>query len=303
MIRGAQGDRAAFELLCARHLPRLYVVALRLGADPAAAEESRRTRWCAPGGTPLASIRRGEADKLAEPDRREPRDRLPARGAARGRALRRSAWNGAGRAAEHRAPRPGRGAGIRAGRPPARQRTALLLTYAEDRAGQDAARSLGISVRALEGLLRRGRRFLRHGCSPERCEAPMTRWHFSRRLARRGADLARWPDSERGAALRLLHRSAAARRRYLAALDDDAGIGAEAADLDPAVTARLMAGTRRGVAAAAHRSRRARPVPLAVPAMRWGAPRPARCSACGSAGRRAPPPRLRRCSPPCNSPR
>ena len=39
MIRGAQGDRAAFDVLCARHLPRLYVVALRLCADPAAAEE------------------------------------------------------------------------------------------------------------------------------------------------------------------------------------------------------------------------------------------------------------------------
>jgi hypothetical protein len=99
----------------------------------------------------------------------------------------------------------------------------------------------------------------------------MTRWRFSRWLALRGPDLARWPASERGAALRLLRRSAAARRRYLAALDDDAGIDAEAAVLDPALTARLMAGARRGIADEAHRSRRARRVPLPVPAMRWGA--------------------------------
>ena len=123
----------------------------------------------------------------------------------------------------------------------------------------------------------------------------MTRWHFSRRLALRGADLARWPESERGAALRLLHRSAAARRCYLAALDDDSGIDAEAAALDPAVRARLMAGTRRGIAGAAHRSRHARPVRLAIPAMRWGAL--AACAVLGvwigwTANAVAPPPTL-----------
>lgn len=99
----------------------------------------------------------------------------------------------------------------------------------------------------------------------------MTRLGFSRRLALRGADLARWPENERAAALRLLRRSKAARRRYIAALDDDTGIGVQSASLDPALTARLIAGSRRGIADAAHRSRRAPWVRLPVPAMQWGA--------------------------------
>ena len=94
---------------------------------------------------------------------------------------------------------------------------------------------------------------------------------FSRRLALRGSDLARWPDSEGQAALRLLRRSAAARRRYLAALDDDGGLDAEAASLDPALMARLLAGARRGIAKEAPRSRDTARARLPLPAMRWGA--------------------------------
>jgi RNA polymerase sigma-70 factor (ECF subfamily) len=44
---------------------------------------------------------------------------------------------------------------------PERQRAALQLTYAEELSGLDAATRLGISTRALEGLLHRGRHFLR----------------------------------------------------------------------------------------------------------------------------------------------
>jgi hypothetical protein len=99
---------------------------------------------------------------------------------------------------------------------------------------------------------------------------------FSRGLALRGPDLARWPESERNAALRLLGRSAAARRRYLAALDADTALDADAAAVDPAVTARLMAGAWRGIATEAHRSPHEHSahvthVRLPVPAMRWGA--------------------------------
>jgi len=94
---------------------------------------------------------------------------------------------------------------------------------------------------------------------------------FSRRLARHGSDLARWPESERQAALRLLRRSAAARRRFLAALDDDGGLDAEAASLDPALTARLLAGARRGIADQVHRPRDTARARLPLPAMRWGA--------------------------------
>lgn len=44
---------------------------------------------------------------------------------------------------------------------PARQRTALTLTYQEGWSGQDAARELSVSTRALEGLLHRGRKLVR----------------------------------------------------------------------------------------------------------------------------------------------
>lgn len=44
---------------------------------------------------------------------------------------------------------------------PARQRTAITLTYSEGWSGQDAADALSISTRALEGLLHRGRKLLR----------------------------------------------------------------------------------------------------------------------------------------------
>jgi len=44
---------------------------------------------------------------------------------------------------------------------PDRQRTALALTYDQGWSGQDAARALKVSTRALEGLLHRGRKVLR----------------------------------------------------------------------------------------------------------------------------------------------
>lgn len=44
---------------------------------------------------------------------------------------------------------------------PARQRTAIALTYGQGWSGQDAARALSTTPRALEGLLHRGRKLLR----------------------------------------------------------------------------------------------------------------------------------------------
>ena len=44
---------------------------------------------------------------------------------------------------------------------PARQRTALTLTYEEGWSGQEAAHALSVSTRALEGLLHRGRKLVR----------------------------------------------------------------------------------------------------------------------------------------------
>ena len=44
---------------------------------------------------------------------------------------------------------------------PARQRTAIALTYGQGWSGQEAARALSTTPRALEGLLHRGRKLLR----------------------------------------------------------------------------------------------------------------------------------------------
>lgn len=158
MSRSALGDRPAFELLCRRHLPRLYVLALRLCVDPASAEEvaqeamfrawrsaaqfdparGKLSSWLNRIAINLSIDRRRTEAPLAalpsdlpgsEPD---PLQALEARVRSRRVA--------AGLAAL-----------------PSRQRVAMLLTYAEDRAGKDVARTLGVSVRALEGLLRRGR--------------------------------------------------------------------------------------------------------------------------------------------------
>ena len=162
MIRGAQGNRAAFDVLCARHLPRLYVVALRLCADPMAAEEIaqdamvrawRNAAQFDPARGRVQSWLNRIAVNLAIDRQRAARpsdalsDDLPA------------TEPDALRAIEFRDRAAALASGLAA--LPARQRTALLLTYAEDRTGQDAARTLGVSVRALEGLLRRGRRFLK----------------------------------------------------------------------------------------------------------------------------------------------
>lgn len=162
MTRAAQGDRAAFDALCVRHLPRLYVVALRLGADPTAAEEIaqdamvRAWRSAArfdPARGKLTTWLNRIAVNLTIDRQRAVRtldalaDDLPAM------------EPDALQAIESRDQAAALASGLAA--LPARQRTALLLTYAEDGAGKDVARTLGISVRALEGLLRRGRLFLK----------------------------------------------------------------------------------------------------------------------------------------------
>ena len=161
MARSAAGDPAAFEALCARHLARLYVLALRVAGDRAEAEEvaqeamarawrnasrfdparGRVTPWLNRIAVNLAIDRQRRAVQHAS----LPED-LPSLAPD----------------AEQMLQRRDRRAALAAGLValPARQRAAIVLTYFEERAGQDAAASLGISVRALEGLLRRGRLFL-----------------------------------------------------------------------------------------------------------------------------------------------
>jgi RNA polymerase sigma-70 factor (ECF subfamily) len=162
MARAAKGERAAFDALCPRHLPRLYVLAVRVGADPADAEEIaqdamvrawRNARAFDPARGALAGWLNRIAVNLAI-DRCRAQVRQAAltediaapepdpEAAARRRELR--ATLAAGLAAL-----------------PERQRAAFVLTYGEDRSGAEAAGMLGVSVRALEGLLRRARLSLR----------------------------------------------------------------------------------------------------------------------------------------------
>ena len=162
MIRAGQGDRAAFDALCGRHLPRLYVVALRLCADPPLAGEiaqdamvrawrnaarfdparGKLTTWLNRIAVNLAIDRQRATrplDALSDDLPTTEPDALQAIGSRE-----RTAALASGLAAL-----------------PPRQRAALLLTYAEDGTSKDVARTLGVSVRALEGLLRRGRLFLK----------------------------------------------------------------------------------------------------------------------------------------------
>ena len=159
----AAGDRSAFDRLASRHLGRTWRLALRVTGDPGEAEEVAQeamlrawrsagrydpekgafTAWLHRIVVNLAADRRraarpGQAalaDAIADP--------APAACVALENAQRRRLL-AAGLAAL-----------------PERQLRAVSLAYIEERAGTEAAASLGISTRALEGLLRRARRFLR----------------------------------------------------------------------------------------------------------------------------------------------
>ena len=162
MARTAKGDRAAFEALCPRHLARLYVLALRVGGDAADAEEVAQeamvrawrnaARFDPARGSVSAWLNR-IAVNLAVDRLRAGTPHAPLPDALA------SPAPDAEQAMQSEAIRAALRSGLAA--LPARQRAALVLTYLDERAGADAARSLGISVRALEGLLRRGRLFLR----------------------------------------------------------------------------------------------------------------------------------------------
>ncbi len=163
MAASAAGDRSAFDRLALRHLGRAWRLALRLTADPHEAEEIAQeallrawrsagrydpdrgavATWLARIVVNLAADRRRAAgpavapltDAIADPSP-SAFDRLET--AERRRLL------AAGLAAL-----------------PDRQRQAVALAYFGERAGSDAAACLGVSTRALEGLLHRARRFLR----------------------------------------------------------------------------------------------------------------------------------------------
>lgn len=163
MVRAGAGDQAAFAVLARRQMPRLVALGTRLLGDRTAAEDTaqeallrawrhaaaydparaRVTTWLHRITVNLV-VDRCRATRqppvALDEDLRDDRPLAPALIERRQRY---------GRLVD----------GIAA--MPDRQRAALLLTYREELPGADAAARLGISTRALEGLLRRGRHFLR----------------------------------------------------------------------------------------------------------------------------------------------
>ena len=162
MARSAAGDRPAFDLLASRYMLRLRRAALRVLGDPAAAEDAAQDallrawmraatydRKQASVATWLHRIAVNAAiDRVraARPTTQVP-DTLLDPAVTADMVL-------AGR--ERQAILAEAMASL-----PARQRQAISLTYEEGWSGQDAARALSISTRALEGLLHRGRKLLR----------------------------------------------------------------------------------------------------------------------------------------------
>jgi RNA polymerase sigma-70 factor (ECF subfamily) len=162
MARTADGDRMAFDALAGRYLLRLRRAALRVLGDTAAAEDVAqdallrawtRARTYDPAQASVstwlhriavnAAIDRVRATRpsVSVPD--DLLDGAPGADAViavrqRNRIL-----------AEAIATLPDR------------QRAAIALTYQHGRSGQEAARALQVSARALEGLLHRGRKLVR----------------------------------------------------------------------------------------------------------------------------------------------
>ncbi len=163
MALSAAGDRSAFDRLACRHLGRTWRLALRLTGDPHEAEEIAQdamlrawrsadrydpergafTTWLHRIVVNLAADRRRAARPAKEPLTDELADPAPS-AAVSLEAMERRRHLAAGLAAL-----------------PDRQLQAIALAYFEERGGTEAAASLGVSTRALEGLLRRARRFLR----------------------------------------------------------------------------------------------------------------------------------------------
>ena len=162
MALAAGGDRAAFDILASRYALRLRRAALRVLGDPAAAEDVAQDAL-------LRAWTRAATYDPAQASVSTWMHRIAVNAAIdRVRAARPSA------AVPEDLPDPGAGAlhGImRQQRSrllldaiatlPERQRAAISLTYAHGWSGQEAARALSVSTRALEGLLHRGRKVLR----------------------------------------------------------------------------------------------------------------------------------------------
>ena len=162
MARIARSDQAAFDQLARRYLLRLRQAALRLLDDPQAAEdvaqEAMIRAWKSAGRYDPTRARVGTwlhriAVNLAVDQLRRRRpdtgleESIPDPFAGADSAL----------ASRQRQTLLAQGVAML----PERQRAAVTLVYGRERTGAEAALALDISVRALEGLLRRARHMLR----------------------------------------------------------------------------------------------------------------------------------------------
>ena len=162
MACAATGDRAAFDTLTARFALRLRRAASRVLGDLGMAEDvaqetllrawSRAGRYDPARGSVAAWLHRIAVNLAIDRARAtRPHTELSEHLADATPDAEQSLLAGQNRALLAEA----------VARLPSRQRAALHLTYDRGWSGADAARALGTSTRALEGLLRRGRQVLR----------------------------------------------------------------------------------------------------------------------------------------------
>jgi len=162
MARVARGDQPAFRALARRHLPAMVGLARRILGNAAEAEdvgqEAMLRVWThAPRWQPLASFRtwltRVVVNLCLDRKRRAPWVELEAAGEIADTTL------GPGDRVEEDERERLLAAAI--DRLPARQRTAIVLTYGEGMSNAQVAEMLGTSVSAVETLLVRGKQNLR----------------------------------------------------------------------------------------------------------------------------------------------
>jgi len=169
MAQVAEGDHAAYGLLVERHLARALGLARRVLRNPADAEEAvqdallrvwtHAERWRGAQGTFRVWFNRILVNLCI--DRRRRRTHAPLEAAGDPADERPDGFD---RAAERQ-----EAARVRAqlAALPERQQAALQLCYFEGLSNQEAAQVLGVSVKALESLLIRGRRALKAGLAAE----------------------------------------------------------------------------------------------------------------------------------------
>jgi len=166
MARVAKGDQAAFRLLARRHLPAMAGLARRILGNAAEAEdvaqEAMLRVWThAPRWQPLAALRtwltRVVVNLCLDRKRRAPMLELEAAGEVA------DPTPGAGEQAE--ADERDRLLAAAIESLPARQRTAIVLTYREGMSNAQVADMLETSVSAVETLLVRGKQNLRRALS------------------------------------------------------------------------------------------------------------------------------------------